>query len=553
VILAARIDRLGPEDKRLLQTAAVIGKDVPLGLLEAIAEEPEEELRRGLERLQAAEFVHETSLYPEAEYTFTHALTHEVTYGGLLQERRRELHARVVGAIERLHPERLGEQMERLAHHAVRGEVWERAVGYLREAGLRAAARGASRDAEGHLEGALGALRHLPEDRAAVELAIDMRLDMRSILMPLREMDRISRHLDEAERLAGAIEDQRRLAGVWNYRVSQCLNGGEHGEALRYARLAVEGAGALGDISLIVPAENSLAMTLWLRGEYGEACRLFEAIVNRLVGDLARERFGQANLPSVLARCILAACRADQGRFEEAVRRAEEALEMAESAGQTYSRGSALMILGWVHERQGNLAGAVAALERSREIARATQMAPAATGGGIDSTLAAVYARTGQTREALELVGEWDRAVRAQGAFRLYVERTCILAGTAYLLAGYLGRAREWADEGLRARERGARAYEGDALHLLGEIAAATDPPELDRAEVLYREALALAGEKGFRPLAAHCHLSLGRLFARTARRREAEAHLTTGAQLYRELDMRFWPEQAEAALRALT
>jgi predicted ATPase len=119
-ILAARIDRLRPEDKRLLQVASVVGKDVPWVLLQAIADLPNEALRRGLDRLQAAEFLYESGLFPDLEYAFKHALTHEVTYGGLLQERRRELHARTVDAIETLYRDRLGEQTERLAHHAMR-------------------------------------------------------------------------------------------------------------------------------------------------------------------------------------------------------------------------------------------------------------------------------------------------------------------------------------------------------------------------------------------------------------------------------------------------
>ena len=101
-VLAARIDRLPPEEKRLLQTAAVIGTEVPLPLLQAIAEVPEEALHRGLAHLQAAEFLYETRLFPEREYTFKHALTHEVAYGSLLQERRRALHARIVEALEAL-------------------------------------------------------------------------------------------------------------------------------------------------------------------------------------------------------------------------------------------------------------------------------------------------------------------------------------------------------------------------------------------------------------------------------------------------------------------
>src|SRR5262249_33367478 len=142
-ILAARIDRLLPEDKRLLQTAAVIGTEVPWPLLQAIADAPEEALHRGLGQLQAAAFLYETSLFPEHAYTFKHALTHEVAYSSLLQERRRALHTRIVEAIEGLSADRLTEQVERLAHHALRGEVWAKALAYCRQAGAKAFARSA--------------------------------------------------------------------------------------------------------------------------------------------------------------------------------------------------------------------------------------------------------------------------------------------------------------------------------------------------------------------------------------------------------------------------
>ena len=128
-MLAARIDRLPPEEKHLLQSAAVIGKDVPLVLLQAIADQSEEEHRRGLIRLQAAEFLYETSFFPEIEYTFKHALTHEVAYGSLLQERRHVLHVRIVEAIERLYPDRVSEHFELLAYHASRGELWGKGRG----------------------------------------------------------------------------------------------------------------------------------------------------------------------------------------------------------------------------------------------------------------------------------------------------------------------------------------------------------------------------------------------------------------------------------------
>jgi predicted ATPase len=152
-----------------MQVASVIGKDVPWVLLQAIVDLPDEALRRGLGHLQAAEFLYESGLYPDLEYAFKHALTHEVTYGGLLQERRRELHARIVGAIETLHGDRLGGEIERLAHHALRGELREKAVHYLRQAGLKAAARAALPDARGWFEQALGVLDALPESPSTLE------------------------------------------------------------------------------------------------------------------------------------------------------------------------------------------------------------------------------------------------------------------------------------------------------------------------------------------------------------------------------------------------
>src|SRR5262245_14990704 len=221
-VLAARIDRLPPEEKRLLQTAAVIGTEVPLPLLQAIAELPEEVLQRGLAHLQAAEFLYETRLFPEREYTFKHALTHEVAYSSLLQERRRVLHARIVEALEMLSADRLAEvasgrspdQVERLAHHALRGEVWDKALTYGRQAGEKALAQSAYREAVGSFEQALRALPHLPEQHNTREQAIDLRLALRAALFPSGDFRRMLAILHEAEALAQALDDPRRLALV---------------------------------------------------------------------------------------------------------------------------------------------------------------------------------------------------------------------------------------------------------------------------------------------------------------------------------------------------
>jgi predicted ATPase len=216
-VLAARIDRLPEDEKRLLQTASVIGNEVPFTLLQAITEMPQEGLYRGLTNLQAVEFLYETSLFPERVYTFKHALTHEVSYGSLLQERRRVLHTRIVKEIETLAGNRLSEQVERLAHHAMRGEAWDKAFMYFRQAGAKGMEQSAYREVVLYFEQALDALQHLPENRATLEQAIDLLFGLRNALHPLGEHERILDHLHTAKRLAETLDDRHRLAWISVY------------------------------------------------------------------------------------------------------------------------------------------------------------------------------------------------------------------------------------------------------------------------------------------------------------------------------------------------
>jgi transcriptional regulator with AAA-type ATPase domain/class 3 adenylate cyclase len=207
-VLMARLDRLSPTEKRLLHMAAVIGTEVPVPLLHAIAELPEAAVHNGLRDLQAAEFLYETHLVPAHAYTFKHALTHEVAYGSLPQERRRVLHARIVEVMEALSPDRLAEQVERLAHHAWRGEVWEKALVYYRQAGDKAMARSTFREAVACFEQALAALQHLPAQRHTQEQAIDLRYDLGNALQALGAFAQRLATLREAETLAVALGDQ---------------------------------------------------------------------------------------------------------------------------------------------------------------------------------------------------------------------------------------------------------------------------------------------------------------------------------------------------------
>jgi class 3 adenylate cyclase/tetratricopeptide (TPR) repeat protein len=541
-ILAARIDRLAPDDKRLLQAAAVIGKDVPFTLLHAIADLPETPLRRGLANLQAAEFLYETSLFPDLEYTFKHALTHEVAYGSVLQDRRRTLHVRIVEAIETLYCDRLTEQIERLAHHAVRAELWEKAAGYLRQAGDRAAGRSAYQEAVTAYEEACVALEHRPGSREVHEQAIDLRLELRDTLQVLNELDRVLDHLSVAERLAESIGDDGRLGRVAAALSNTYVGKGQLDRAIETGMRALRLGEAHGDVGLQVSANARLGAVNCMLGDYRQAVALSSRALELIREPELHERFGLTGIASIMARFWLVRSLIELGLFAEAATRSHEAIRIATSAGQPFSLIAAHVALGELHIRQGNLDQAVPALERAVEIGRTRDLRswmPVSLSG-----LGHAYAVSGRVADAILLLEE---SVSDVGFDR---PRQVAWFAEAHLRAGRSEEATRLAGQALElARSQKAQGYEAWALRLLGEIGAHVDPLAVGSAAAGYQEALALAQTLGMRPLIAHSHLGLGTLYRRTGDGAKAQEHLTTAATMYREMGMGFWLGQAEAAL----
>jgi predicted ATPase len=240
-------------------------------LLQAIAELSEDALYRGLAHLQAAEFLYETSLFPEHAYTFKHALTHEVAYNNLLQERRRALHARIVEALEASAGDRVAERVERLAHHALRGEAWGKALAYLRQAGEKALTRSAYREAVGDFELALSALGHLPEQRDTLEQAIDLRPTLRTALRPLGDFGRMEACLREAETLAEAVDDTRRLGQISVFLSNHFYFMNAYDAAIAAGQRSLTLANANSDVVLQALANLRLGIAYTAQGDWRRA------------------------------------------------------------------------------------------------------------------------------------------------------------------------------------------------------------------------------------------------------------------------------------------
>jgi len=542
-ILTARIDRLVPDTKHVLQAAAVIGTDVPMPLLLAIADLSEAEVRGALAQLQAAEFLYEARLFPDLEYTFKHALTHDVAYQGLLHDRQRALHVRIVEAIERLATERVAEQVGRLAHHTLRGELWEKAVAYLRQTGLRAMAQGANREAVAYLEQALGALRHIPETRKTTELAIDIRIDLRNALFQLGDPARTAEHLGAGERLARTLGDPHRLARIATFMVTQCLQTGYYDEAVRFGHEALSLARTLGDRPLEVAATTALGATHVARGEFSDAITLLERNV-ALDSEMRFERSGSAVIQLGAAGAFLADTLSQLGRFDEAIEHAQAVVRIAEAADHPFTLYFGLFGLGLAYLRRGDLARATPVLERSHDLCRTWQIVIA--GPNLASTLATAYAVAGRAQDASSLSADAVEAFRhRQNHGR--PAHVLLCAGMVCLSAGRIDEAMSHAREALALTRRlGARASEARVLCLAGDIASTVG---VEDAEGYYREALALGGQLGTRPVVAHCHLGLGKLYRSASNRYQAREHLTTATTMYRDMDMRSWREQAEAAI----
>ena len=421
----------------------------------------------------------------------------------------------------------------------------EKALLYLRQAGGKAMERFAYREGLAAFEQALDVLRRLPESRERAAQAIDLHLDASAAQMVAGSQARSIEHAREAEALAETLGDERRLGSALLRHALCAWVGGDSDLALERSQRAL-GVGR-DDASLQAAVNLRLGMIWQPRGEYRPAVECLRRVVEAVGGDPLSTVWGFLVGPaSVVAR--LAWCLAELGEFGEAMARSEEAVRIAREAEDPASLIFGDRSLGLVSLLRGDVSQAIAPLERAIERCRVTPVPVLfdVTAGH----LGFAYALSGRLLEGVTLMEEALADPIATGA--TFHPLLLAYLGEAHLLAGHpddaLAVARRALDLAHRQRERGNEAW---ILRLLAEIAAQTDPPDVGSADGHYRRALARADELGMRPLVAHCHLGLGKLYRRTGDEEKVQEHLTTAATMYREMGMTFWLEKAEAALAA--
>jgi class 3 adenylate cyclase/predicted ATPase/ribosomal protein L40E len=522
-VLAARIDRLPLEEKRLLQSAAVVGKDVPFVLLQAIADQSQEELGLSLTRLQAAEFLYETSLFPDLEYTFKHALTHEVAYGSLLHERRRAFHARIVESIERLYPDRLIEQVERLAHHALRGDLWEKGVEYLHQAGKKAAARSANSEAIAYFEQALDALKRLPESRHTIEKAIDIRIDLGPTVISKGGFGGtdVEENYTKARELCEGLGNTPRLFPVlWGLARFHDVRGDyKVGRELGEQLLTL--AQASGDSGLLLQAHHELWANLSAVGE------LVAARTHLEQGFTLYDRHAHRDHALLYGGHDPGACcgyHAAQvlwllGYPDQALRRSRESLTLARDLFHPATVVHSLFFTAWFHQYLGDRQAVQDRIEEGMSLS--TEQGFSRWLGDATFLRGWLLAEEGRQEigieQMLKVVSD-ARDKKSTGRF----DPLC-----AALLAESYGKTGQ-TSEGLKvvidamAISQQTRCYEAELHRIKGELLLTQAAAE-EEAEASFQDALKVARNQSAKSLELRAAMSLSRLWQRQRNRTEAQ------------------------------
>lgn len=421
------------------------------------------------------------------------------------------------------------------------------AVDYCWQAGRKAMARSANREAVAYFDQALEALEHHADD-GTLDEAFDIRLDLRSALIPLGEFARVFRILHELESLAERLHDRRRQGLVYALMAGAYPNLGRADQAVGYGERAAEIAADIGDSPIAILANTYLGAAHYFLGDYQRCVDCTRRVAELLPRAESHESFGVAIRPAIFARGFLCWALSDLGRFDEGEAMAHETLELAEAVGHPQTVVAGLLSLGTLHVRRGDVALAIAPFERARELCLSHDVRlwrPV-----FAAFLGYSFALTARFSEAESLLREAldQAAVMRMGSFH---SQMIMWLSESRLLMGAVGDAGKLADEALEStREKHEAGLEGWALHLVAEVATHREPLDVERAEQLYRQAMRRAERLGGRPLTARCHLGLGSLYRRAGRGAEAREHLEAAAALFRDMGMRLWSDRVDAEMR---
>ena len=513
-VLAVRMDRLPALEKHLLQEAAVIGVDVPLALLQAVVDRPEEGLLQSLRQLQTAEFLYETRVVPTRAYTFKHVLTQEVAYQALLPNVRQQVHQRIAQVLVEQFPTTVDTQPELVAHHYTEAGLMVPALSYWQRAGQCAVERSGHREAISHLTKGLEVLQTLPDsrERAQQELALHIALGASLTAIEGYGAPEVQRAYTRARALCQEVGETPQLPpvlfGLWRFYVQR----GQLQTARELGEQCLTLAQRMHDPVYLLRGHNTLGVTLFYLGELPRARMHLEQ--GESLYDPQQLRSPTFVLdPMVACRAYAALVLWWLGYPDQALRKSQEALSLAQDLAHPHSLAFALDFGAWLHqlrrEEHGALERAEAAVTLSTEQGFALWAAVGTFWRGW------ILAERGQVGEGIAYMRQSFAAWRATGADVWQPHMLALLAE----VQGKVGRAEEGLHALAEARtlvnKTGERFYEAEMHRLQGELLLQRAIPEPQQAEVCFHQALAMARHQEAKSLELRAAMSLSRLWQR--------------------------------------
>jgi class 3 adenylate cyclase/predicted ATPase len=526
-ILTARIDRLPPDEKDLLQTLAVLGKEFTLRHLKATVARSDSELERMLADLQMAEFIYEQPSLGDVEFTFKHALTQEVAYRSVLTERRRLLHERAGAAIEKLFADKPEQHIDQLAHHYGRGTDLTKAIEYMQRAGEQAVARSSFREAVEKLNGALELLRTLPVSQEHTRRELALQMSLGSAFAGLKGLGSAEREgaYTRAGELCQQMEENRELFPVLWHLCQLNIQRGELRAARELARQSLSLAERVQDTTLILAAHYNLGELCSWVGELTQAHEHLEhanalydprqhASLEAIYGfDLSLMTTAMA----VLVECLL-------GRPDQALKRARAALKRASALSHPLSRAVASVGFEWV-------------LVYHRAAREAEEVAQAAisvwTEQGFTDLLAWANCFLGwaliEQGKLTDGIANLSEGIAVLDSMRNLISKSLFLGTLAdgYRKAGDAKRASELLEEAVDwANRTGERFHECELHRLKGEVHLMGNDPNAPAAVNCFRIAIKLARVQSAKVWELRATTSLAQLLTKQGKGDEARTML---------------------------
>jgi class 3 adenylate cyclase/predicted ATPase len=526
-ILTARIDRLPPDEKDLLQTLAVLGKEFTLRHLKATVARSDSELERMLADLQMAEFIYEQPSLGDVEFTFKHALTQEVAYHSVLTERRRMLHERAGAAIEKLFADGPEEHIDQLAYHYGRGANLAKAIEYMQRAGEQAVARSSLREAVEKLTGALELLRTLPASQEHTRRELALQMSLGSAFTGLKGFGSAEREgaYTRAGELCQQLEENRELFPVLWHLCQLNIQRGELRAARELAQQSLSLAERVQDATLILAAHYNLGEICSWVGELTQAREHMEHANTRY--DPRQHAsleliYGVDLSVTITAVAVWVECLL--GRPDHALKRARASLERASALSHPLSRAFAPVSHEWV------LVCARAAQEAEEVAQTAISLC---TQQGFTELLAWANCFLGwaliEQGKLTDGIAKLSEGMAVVESIRTLISKSLFLGALAdgYRKAGDAKRALELLDEAIDwANRTGERFYECELQRLKGEVLLMGNDPNAPAADNCFRTAIELARVQSAKSWELRATTSLAQLLTKQGRRDEARTML---------------------------